>query len=56
MARALEAEEIAERQLLQTLLLLLRERLTIEVLLLWSWAWSSVLSQHSRVLVQAAVH
>ena len=57
---ALEAEKVAERQLLQSLLLLLllgRERLTVEVLLLlWSWTWSGMLPQHSRVLVQTAVH
>jgi len=56
---ALEAEKVAERQLLQSLLLLLlgRERLTVEVLLLlWSWTWSGMLPQHSRVLVQTAIH
>ena len=55
----LDAEKSAEWKLLEALLLLRRESLageTLRNLLSRSRTWSRVLPQHSRVLVQAAVH
>ena len=57
--KRLDAEKSAKWKLLEALLLLRRESLACETLrrlLSWSRTWSRVLSQHSRVLVQAAVH
>ena len=57
--KRLDAEKSAEWKLLKVLLLLRRESLageTLRNLLSRSRTWSRVLPQHSRVLVQAAVH
>ena len=57
--KRLDAEKSAEWKLLKGFLLLRRESLageTLRRLLSRSRTWSRVLSQHSRVLVQAAVH